>query len=140
VPNGATDCANPYDWQFHGRDESVRLFRERLDNPEAKPMHCGKRVFPVLTERHRDEIRGRDPACFCPLESALSGRCVVGMGEPVTTKHRKARHSRRWTTSPGQPRHAQTTGADHRSQQVHIRKTLDHLRGQECRIRGRIVR
>jgi hypothetical protein len=44
VVTSATDHGNPYDWRICGRDESVRLFRERLYDPAAKPMRCGKRV------------------------------------------------------------------------------------------------
>jgi hypothetical protein len=68
VVTRATNYGDPYDWRVYGRGESVRLFRERLGNPDAKPMRCGKRIFPVLTEKHCTRLQGRDLACFCPLD------------------------------------------------------------------------
>jgi hypothetical protein len=68
VVTRVTDYGNPYHWRDYGRDESVRLFRERLHDPAATPMRRGKRIFPVLTEKHRTRLQGRDLACFCPLD------------------------------------------------------------------------
>lgn len=48
---------NPYSVEEYGREEAIRLFRERLT------VHC-----PDMGARARRVLRGYNLACFCPLD------------------------------------------------------------------------
>ncbi len=69
-PRLAINCARPtrYGNPFRTEDAAndVESYRRWLHDPDAQPIRRGRNLYRPLTESDRQEIRGKDLACFCP--------------------------------------------------------------------------
>ena len=70
-----TKFGNPYKTGNAAAD--VESYRKWLYNPDAQPIRLGRRLYRPLTEADRQELRGQDVACHCPIGAPCHGEVLI---------------------------------------------------------------
>ncbi len=80
-PRLAVNCGRPtrYGNPFRTKNPAadVQSYREWLYDPAAQPVQVDRRLYRPLTESDRQEIRGKDLACFCPVGNPCHGDVLL---------------------------------------------------------------
>jgi hypothetical protein len=72
--------ANPYDYRdlAGGRAEAVERYAGWIVNPRSEPTRCGTTTYrPSTVEEIQAQLRGRDLACWCPLDEPCHGDVLL---------------------------------------------------------------
>jgi hypothetical protein len=78
---------NPYPVEQYGLDESLRLFTEWVTNPDAQPVarvtrSDRVRIHQPITAEMIEAQRGKDWACFCPLDQPCHADVLLELANP----------------------------------------------------------